>query len=534
MARASGAAQEPSDFEKQRLANIAERDALLKKLTSEAQAQGQFPPPAAINGNQKKRPAKPKGPPAKKIKQEDFGPRRVSSRLKGIEADSEVARQKEEKEYEVRKVEEQKKRERKVDDVWFEGSLLIGTDTLLKGVAKPGARTFDEDDIQTTTDKDVKSMQKKMSGLKLWGEWDPSRIKITPERIYSMAFNPSIEKPVVFAGDKMGNLGIIDASQTNGPEDGDVKQKDDEESDDPDPAITIIKPHTRTISAMYTHPSKPETLFTASYDSSIRGIDLQKGVALEIYGPDAKDGDDPVSGVDMATTDVNVLYFTTLHGGFGQYDTRTKAKDAKIYQLSEKKIGGFSLHPLAPHYLATASLDRTMKLWDLRKISKSIPTLVGEHESRLSVSHAAFNSAGQVATSSYDDTIKVYSFGLGQHTKKGTEALESMKTWKAGHQLDEDVMKPEVVVRHNNQTGRWVTILRPQWQRRPQDGHQKLVIGNMNRFVDVYAADGTQLAQLGDDLGENRISAVPAVAVFHETQDWIAAGTASGKLCLWM
>jgi WD repeat-containing protein 76 len=52
----------------------------------------------------------------------------------------------------------------------------------------------------------------------------------------------------------------------------------------------------------------------------------------------------------------------------------------------------------------------------------------------------------------------------------------------------------------------------------------------MNRFVDVYSADGTQLAQLG---GEG-ITAVPAVAVFHQTNNWVAAGTASGKLCLWM
>lgn len=50
------------------------------------------------------------------------------------------------------------------------------------------------------------------------------------------------------------------------------------------------------------------------------------------------------------------------------------------------------------------------------------------------------------------------------------------------------------------------------------------------RFVDIYSADGTQLAQLG---GEG-ITAVPAVAVFHPTKDWVAAGTASGKLCLWM
>lgn len=52
----------------------------------------------------------------------------------------------------------------------------------------------------------------------------------------------------------------------------------------------------------------------------------------------------------------------------------------------------------------------------------------------------------------------------------------------------------------------------------------------MNRFVDVYASNGQQLAQLG---GEG-ITAVPSVAQFHQSNDWIAAGTASGKLCLWM
>jgi WD repeat-containing protein 76 len=73
--------------------------------------------------------------------------------------------------------------------------------------------------------------------------------------------------------------------------------------------------------------------------------------------------------------------------------------------------------------------------------------------------------------------------------------------------------------------------LKPQWQQRPQDGLHRFVIGNMNRFVDVYAANGQQLAQLGD---AELVTAVPAVAQFHPTMDWIAGGTASGKLCLWM
>lgn len=441
---------EPSDFEKQRLANIAERDALLKKLTQEAQQTGLYSKPVtAATSNGQKRPAKRKEPPAKRVKKEaEVVPRRTSSRLAGIQADSEVAKQKAEEQYEKVKEVERQKRQRVTGDLSFaDGSSLIGTDVLLKGVAKPYERTFDDDDIRETTDKDLKALRQRMSSLELWDAWVPNRIKITPERIYSMSFHPTPTKPIVFAGDKLGNLGIVDASQAPKA----VKQEDDggdeDEDDNPDPEITTIKPHTRTISAMHTHPCKPETLYTASYDSSIRATDLKKGVAVEIYGPADREDDEPVSGVDMAATDPNVVYFTTLNGAFGKYDVRQDPSHVELYQLSEKKIGGFSLNPVAPHYVATASLDRFMRLWDLRKITHKLPTLVGEHESRLSVSHAAFNAAGQVATTSYDDTIKIHSFGV-----KGGTGTESMNQWKPGFQLDETAMKPEVVIRHNNQT----------------------------------------------------------------------------------
>lgn len=75
-----------------------------------------------------------------------------------------------------------------------------------------------------------------------------------------------------------------------------------------------------------------------------------------------------------------------------------------------------------------------------------------------------------------------------------------------------------------------VNRLRAQWQLQPSDGVQRFCIGNMNRFVDIYTSKGEQLAQLGG----GGITAVPAVAQFHPTNDWVAAGTASGKLCLWM
>lgn len=259
-----------------------------------------------------------------------------------------------------------------------------------------------------------------------------------------MTFHPSEAKPLIFAGDKMGHLGVLDASQKRPKID-----EDDEDYDDPDPAITTLKPHTRTISSMVIPPRNLTHLYTASYDSSIRELDLEKMTSEEKWAPASRAADEPVSSIDMALDDPNTLYWTTLSGLFNRYDLRSPNKPSAVqeWQLSEKKIGGFSLLPSHPQLFATASLDRTMRVWDIRKLSHSNPQPIGEHESRLSVSHAAFNSVGQIATSSYDDSIKLYDFG-----KKG------IVSWEPGHQLSEEEMKPDTVVRHNCQTGRWVTM----------------------------------------------------------------------------
>ncbi|PYH46816.1 WD domain protein [Aspergillus saccharolyticus JOP 1030-1] len=568
--------EEISDFEKQRLANIAERDALLKKLSLEAQSSGLFPPKMQPSRTPSSRDqsarAKKKKTPVKRVKQEEASPvpRRMSSRLRGIAAESEVAKRKAEEEDAALQAAERAKRVRKSDAFSFNemvvygqklsGESLIGVDVVTKGVAMPYQRTFDEEDIEQTTDKELKALREEMSGLKLWEAWEPNRIKLTPERIYTMAFHPTETKPLVFAGDKLGHLGILDASQERTSMIKAEESSDENEDDeDPDPSLTTLKPHTRTISSIYIHPSTPTRVYTASYDSSIRATDLEKSTSVEQYAPESTTDDVPISGLDMAADDPHVLYWTTLDGEFGRYDTRlarSKPQSVTTWRLAEKKIGGFSLYPARPHYFATASLDRSMRLWDLRMLQgpvKTPPTPsgrstrrqqqqqqqdevnnednnnddetqtwtpIGEHYSRLSVSHAAFNSAGQIATSSYDDTIKIYDLS-------GPKGINS---WTKGHTLSEDELKPQTVVRHNCQTGRWVTILRPQWQQNPQSHIQRFCIGNMNRFVDVYSASGDQLAQLG---GEG-ITAVPAVAVFHRSKNWVAGGTASGKICLWM
>ena len=263
----------------------------------------------------------------------------------------------------------------------------------------------------------------------------------------------------------MGNLGIFDPSQPTQAVDkreiGAKHEEEEEEGDDDDdeedvePAITTFKLHTRTISSFLFPGSASDKVYTASFDSSIRSLDLVASKSIELYSgpPSSAEDDDPISTIDVPHDSPTVVYFSTLSGLFGRHDIRASSASnrgaTEIYRLSEKKIGGFSLHPRAPHLLATASLDRTLKIWDLRKISGRhewrLPTLLGEHESRLSVSHAAWNEVGQVATASYDDTIKIYDF------------LDAI-TWSVGRDLVEDDMRPSTIIKHNNQTGRWVTM----------------------------------------------------------------------------
>lgn len=543
-------APEISEYEQQRQANIAQRDKLLKQLALDAGQAGLGPQKPAAKSNKSSSSHKKKGP-VKRVKVEDAGPRRTSSRLQGLTADSEVAKRKAEDEYVATQEAARAKRQRhsgelNLSDVVVGGKDWDKSENFLVDVVSRGAnpyeRTFGDSEVRETTDKELRSLREQMSGLELYDGFEPSRIKITPERIYSLGFHPTTDKQLVFAGDKLGNLGIFDASQTSASVKGEngVKKEEadeEEEEDDPDPAITSFHCHTRTISSFQFSHSNPSHLYTCSYDSSLRLLDLTKSKSTEIYAPSDSSLDEPLSGVEMDPTAPHMLYFSRLDGHVGRTDTRAPSS-TDVFQLSEKKIGGFSLNPANPHFIATASLDRYLRVWDLRKLSgkasRQLPALIGEHESRLSVSHAAFNSAGQVATASYDDTVKIHTF-------------EGMGSWSPGHKVSDDGMNPSSVIRHNNQTGRWVTMsvfsaslpridkltensLRAQWQLHPPNSIHRFCIGNMNRFVDIYTANGDQLAQLGGD----GITAVPAVAQFHPTEQWVAAGTASGKLCLWV
>lgn len=480
---------ELSEFEKQRLANKVQRDNLVKQLALDAASAGLAP--QSVKTQSKSSSSQKKKPAVKKLKVE-VAPRRTSSRLAGLEADGELAKRKADDEYAAVQEVERAKRQRVSGDLNLSDVVVAGKEwdqkhnffvDVVSRSGKPYERTFGEPEVKKTTDKELRALREKMSGLELYDGFEPNRIKITPERVYALGFHPTVDKALIFAGDKLGNLGIFDASQTASyvksepikaeAQDDEVKsskrgrnlpwaasrvkskpkikseEQDEYDLDDnSDPNITSFHLHSRTISSFQFSSLNPSHLYTSSYDSSIRLLDLSKSTSTEVYAPLDSSLDEALSGVEVDSKSPHVLYFSRLDGCLGRTDTRSPGSP-DIFQLSEKKIGGFSLHPGITHFVATASLDRYMRVWDLRKMSgktgMQMPHPVGEHESRLSVSHAAFNSAGQIATSSYDDTLKIYTF-------------KGMSEWPAGKSLSENEMQPSSIFRHNNQTGRWVTM----------------------------------------------------------------------------
>ena len=405
--------------------------------------------------------------PKKKVKKETprepTGPRRTSARLAGIVADSEVEHQRYEEEAAAQRELDRLKRLRRSGDFRLadieDGEGDVSTmQVMLRELARV---PFDREEFERETlgvRKELKQIRDEMSEIPLFQKWTPKEITITPERIYYIGMHPSPTKPLVFAGDKVGNLGIWDVF-------GSIEE-DGEEL----PLVTSYKMHSRTISQFLFSPTDATKLYTSSYDTTIRVLDLPTGVATEVYfPPDDIDTDSLLSSVQIQANG-NILLFANFHGEVGKLDLREPVKTRKttMYTLHEKKIGGLSIFPSMEEIIATSSLDRTMKIWDLRKISSKTPVLCGEYEASKSISSSEFNRQGDVVATSYDDTLSVFGSVLAADSPVG----KTLGT-----------LVPSERILHNNQTGRYVSVFKARWQERPENGLEKFCVGNMRRYL---------------------------------------------------
>ncbi|KAJ3072606.1 hypothetical protein HDU99_002157, partial [Rhizoclosmatium hyalinum] len=260
-------------------------------------------------------------------------------------------------------------------------------------------------------------------------------------------------------------------------------------------------------------------LLLSSYDGSVRLMDIEKQKFEDVFVHPEQD--EMISHFDIEQNS-SVLWISDGSGSAICSDLRSPSKT--IFHLSDKKINTIHLNPVNQQYLCIGGLDRTVKLFDVRnmKLSGDIqdeapliePLMVLPHN--LSVNAAYWDPKGlDIISTSFDDTL-----GLWKNVLKKRES-------------------GLIKIRHNNQTGRWVQKFKAVWMGQdacyfgsgtPTSQASSLVIGNMQRTVDIYSGNnGSQAASLQ----EISLTAIPAVNVFHPYLPLIASGNASGRMNIW-
>lgn len=332
-------------------------------------------------------------------------------------------------------------------------------------------------------------------GYRIDGEF--SVAKVTEDRVYSMAVHPSRERIIVSSGSKMGAFGIWDA--TEAWRGGATSRR-----------TFHFRPHTGSITCQRYNPANSNQLLMSSYDGLLRCLDVELGEFVELYrSPD--DSEQLITALDVGV-DGHIIYFSDYDGVITRIDLRAKkGSNSTVFQLHEKKAGGCSWSPVDPNYLATCSLDDTVAIWDTRQLKPLKSDMVARFEYSRAVTSVQFHPTMREALIStcYDDAVRI-------HTKFLSPG-------------DHEVQ--QLVIKHNNQTGRWITPFRAIWD--PKSGAQAelshLVIGNMNRGLDVIEMAGGIVTNSLSEL----LTAQPAANAIHPSLDLIVSGTASGKCILW-
>ncbi|CAE6429650.1 unnamed protein product [Rhizoctonia solani] len=352
-----------------------------------------------------------------------------------------------------------------------------------------------------------------------------SRAKVCKERVYSAAYHPITTKDVIFFGDKAGTIGIWDARATLDDHEDDASEQPSAEGG----RYWSLQPHwpktsKSSISSIRINPRDAHSIFTASYDGTLRVTDFVSGISKEL----AYTEDYLATSVDLAPNGYE-LWMSDSGGSIQHLDTREgyQSRSRRWQLTAREKIGCVSVNPVAPHLLLTASNNRTMRMWDVRYLKKVGSTseksedgnpqppestwedverylntgngpkcLWGEWAHKQSVSSAYWDISGRrIVSTSYDDTLRVWD--VRPNALKQDGPLKSFR--------------PAAEIKHNCQTGRWVTILRARWSDNP-DAYPHFTIGNMAQSLDIVGHNGEVLAKLSN---REKISAVQAVTASH-------------------
>jgi len=334
--------------------------------------------------------------------------------------------------------------------------------------------------------------------------------KVVPERIYSTAFHP--HSLIACAGDKSGHIGFWNI------------ESDSANSENAD--VHLFRPHSRpVVNIEWTKDGSK--LYTTSMDGTVRQFDVSKSIfteAFATYDDDEEFKGLPGYGIDEGYNfwvqyscvdhrNENCLFLSTSKGSIIHLDLRSKNQVTFDHYFSESKINTVSLHKNGFH-LASCGLDRTVKLWDTRKIeSKEKNKELSSIQYNKSINSAFFSPNGQhLLTTSMDDKIDIFT---NIHMKTSTSTVN----------------KPSTRIHHCNQTGRWLSTFMAQWH--PTSKEDLFVVGSMKqpRRMEIYDANSSDNKPIGDIEGD-ALTAVASRCSFHpnEHELIVVGGNSSGRV----
>jgi WD40 repeat protein len=327
---------------------------------------------------------------------------------------------------------------------WVEEDSVEKAETFVKEVLVPLpiSKQFGKGSPKSVVVSWEKTLGGKIAALSV--DNDNCVAKLTPNRIYSIAAHPSIDRPIVCAGDKDGVVGVWDV---------DAPQREGERE-----AHDVHKFRVHNYPVCCVHWTKDNGIISASYDGTVRKLDVTSGVFHEIfatYDGDSKYAEDLGYGLedvakgssfwiqsltlDHRTDPDSCFFLSTSVGTAIHVDLRVGHRKVTFQEtLSDKKINSLSLHPNG-NSLASAGLDGTLRIWDVRNFGgrsnkeSTNPKSIAEFQVGYSINGAFFSPSGStLMTATMANTLDIF---------------------KDSH-LASNKIQPTKRVRHDNRTGR--------------------------------------------------------------------------------
>jgi WD repeat-containing protein 76 len=117
---------------------------------------------------------------------------------------------------------------------------------------------------------DIDAYRKRLKGLSLQ-ETDVA--KVGKSRLTCVSFHPSSHKTIVFAGDKIGYVGIWDVGSKSAQD-----------------GVYLYRPHVSNICTIHCSSHTPSQVWSVSYDGTIRHTDMEKAAFVHSFStPDDAD-----------------------------------------------------------------------------------------------------------------------------------------------------------------------------------------------------------------------------------------------------